>query len=60
MFVSLTVNTASSADLDDGSQRSRQMVFGVVTAVDLLHHITSARSPEPAPAERPLPKDLSL
>ncbi|CAL8268577.1 unnamed protein product [Lota lota] len=46
--------------LDDGSRRPRQMVFGVVTAVDLLHHITACETRERALSERPPPDDMSL
>ncbi|XP_059895163.1 cystathionine beta-synthase b [Gadus macrocephalus] len=46
--------------LEDGSQRTRQTVFGVVTAVDLLTHITAAQSLERPPSERSLPDDMSL
>jgi hypothetical protein len=35
-------------------------VFGVVTAVDLLTHITAAQSLERPPSERSLPDDMSL
>ncbi|CAL8322524.1 unnamed protein product [Merluccius merluccius] len=46
--------------LDDGSQCPRHMVFGVVTAIDLLHHITAHERRERTLSERSLPDDVSL